>query len=1287
MIPRGDEPHLRGKKGKSTLQEKVAVFYYTLGLFCITYPVCVLCFASVIIIISWLPLVNVSFPGKAPQVWTADFNNTEEVQQPFCYVQQIVLRVAVLPWKADLTLGDAFRAPIYEAFKLLDVVRNYQDQKSLKNLGHVCLHIEAIKRTNDRSNILPQYNCLVLSPANLWDQDIQQFSQDSSILSTIFNYHSFQKGKTSVSDMVFGMHLFDTGIKRYPMRSRPRIIQYALTIFFKDFDSEFIEGLRDKLTTLYPLYQNASSSFNYKLNDTVLIKYPGEINYVEVVPLVIAFGLLFLYYYFSVRKIEIIKSKLGMAFTATFTIFCNLTMTMGICFFFGLTLNSDGGKGIIPYLTLLVGLENVLVLTKSVVATPLHLDVKIRNAQGLSNEGWSITKNLLLEITVLTFGLFTFIPEIQEFSIFSIVALITDFFLQMFFFLTILGLDMNRMSHAIEKMSQKLRNNLYQQQSFFDKPFTGVKGMVRSKSHPRLTNFPSNIVVAPQGPQEKKIPKRVKLVNIWASTRIFQRSFMLLMLMYIFLIIYKSDIMNQFLRKTVDKPVENSTIMHFESVPTVNRYPISTPDYPVSINYVTYSPLEQYTQNQTQGIEKLKHPDYTPWLKLPSRHWSAILRKYNVSISGQVIALLPNIKLSHVVRPEQAVILRNPNEKYGDTFQWQALAVALDPIDFSDETAGHSIPQSDQPFYPTSPMEIFLTTILCFISVVVLAYGVFVLYRCICSRNYAEWRASWFNDKVEEQQENQVLLEAMPIGLEVHSQEIECIATDGTNIVSACLGGQIKVFDNNTTEVISQIDRKSLFTDARSSDLASELDETLSDYESGSPPSREDSFPKLLNRINTDFSNTTDDHWDPTEYTDSKYNFNKSYRHFYYNHNFGTRLRNRYESLKGETAKRHSMENIAKRRSLNNGDDGEVRTKSNVTYSRSSSGGDSKSNTPCESGESSNFSGLKCKLSPIWCMDYLDNLIVIGCADGRLEFWEASSGDLKCIFEDGVESGINHLKIVGAKVIAVRLCGLIELLQLQTYNQGRPIDWNFTCAYRRMHVRTASAGSISEQDLKKPGNNEDDLRVIKIHSSKAHQQPITCLDCEGGRILTGSQDHTLKVLRLEDGNPVYTLHGHCGPITCLFIDRVNPATSGSGSQDGMLCVWDLLTGACMYSIQAHDGSITSLTYSESYVISLGTDERLCVWERFQGHLLNTIHVSQTFSSQVLMLAQHLVVTARSGGLIIWDVRTGDCVRTITLGRGPFVFINQLVLLRDAVLCDYGKQLMIVRFPLMTHKFD
>lgn len=66
-----------------------------------------------------------------------------------------------------------------------------------------------------------------------------------------------------------------------------------------------------------------------------------------------------------------------------------------------------------PYLVVVVGLENILVLTKSILSTPGHLDSKIRLAQGLSKEGWGITKNLLTEVTILTIGLFTLVPSIQ----------------------------------------------------------------------------------------------------------------------------------------------------------------------------------------------------------------------------------------------------------------------------------------------------------------------------------------------------------------------------------------------------------------------------------------------------------------------------------------------------------------------------------------------------------------------------------------------------------------------------------------------------------------------------------------------------------------------------------------------------------------------------------------------------------------------------------------------------------------------------------------------------------
>lgn len=413
----------------------------------------------------------------------------------------------------------------------------------------------------------------------------------------------------------------------------------------------------------------------------VIIQYSGELNYIELIPIIAAFVLIFFYFYFSVRKINIINSKLGMAFTATLTIFCNLTMTMGLCFFFGLTLTFDERKGIFPYLALLIGLENALVLTKSVSSTPFHLDVKIRTAQGVSKEGWSITKNLLLEITVLTFGLFTFVPAIQEFCIFSIVTLITDFFLQMFFFLTILGLDMSRTMISLEKSS----NSLYQPFNLFEQS-QPVKSLQKSRSHPRLSSYPASIMTNPaQNSQQQRIPKRVRLVNVWARTRFFQRSFMLLMMIWISIILYHSDIMNHYIMKIL-KEGSNKSVEYLENHTSHKWAPLINVSKSIPVNYVTYRPTEvEYQRNLTQDIEKLKYFNFASWNRLPVRLWPAVFRKYNISLRGQVIIILPNIKLSHVVSPEQVILLRNPNEKYGSKFEWQALAAALDPLDFTGE--------------------------------------------------------------------------------------------------------------------------------------------------------------------------------------------------------------------------------------------------------------------------------------------------------------------------------------------------------------------------------------------------------------------------------------------------------------------------------------------------------------------------------------------------------------------------------------------------------------------------
>ena len=211
------------------------------------------------------------------------------------------------------------------------------------------------------------------------------------------------------------------------------------------------------------------------------------------------------------------------------------------------------------------------------------------------------------------------------------------------------------------------------------------------------------------------------------------------------------------------------------------------------------------------------------------------------------------------------------------------------------------------------------------------------------------------------------------------------------------------------------------------------------------------------------------------------------------------------------------------------------------------------------------------------------------------------------------------------------------------------------------------------------------VSLVRLNWTRAHQQPISVLDCEAGRVVTGSQDHSIKIWTLEMGlTAAYSLHGHCGPITALFIDRSYPNAMGSGSQDGMLCLWDLSSGTCVYSVQAHDGSVSLLTYTSSYVISVGADDKLCVWERFQGHLLNTLPMSKLFAGSVAVLNDRLLLTSQQGSLVVWDVRSGEPIRELALGCADgSTFIRHIIVVRDYVICDYGTQLRIVSFPMMS----
>ncbi|KAI8600321.1 sterol-sensing domain of SREBP cleavage-activation-domain-containing protein [Dissophora ornata] len=157
-----------------------------------------------------------------------------------------------------------------------------------------------------------------------------------------------------------------------------------------------------------------------------------------------AYFVMFLYISLSVGRVDLVKSKYGLGIAAVATVFVSLMMSIGLCSVFGVTLTLMPWE-ILPFMIIVVGVENINILVHAVVETSMDLPVKERVGRGLGTVGVSITMTLLAELCLLIIGAMTTIPAVQEFCTFAIAAVIMDYLLQMTFFITVISIDIRRL--------------------------------------------------------------------------------------------------------------------------------------------------------------------------------------------------------------------------------------------------------------------------------------------------------------------------------------------------------------------------------------------------------------------------------------------------------------------------------------------------------------------------------------------------------------------------------------------------------------------------------------------------------------------------------------------------------------------------------------------------------------------------------------------------------------------------------------------------------------------------
>jgi hypothetical protein len=522
------------------------------------------------------------------------------------------------------------------------------------------------------------------------------------------------------------------------------------------------------------------------------------------------------------------------------------------------------------------------------------------------------------------------------------------------------------------------------------------------------------------------------------------------------------------------------------------------PDSQIKTQNVNISEDNEDKSSRTASIHRLVHHNPNLWRLLSSQHWSALFNYYNISLSGKFITILPPILLSIAVDPKSAISTRNPLESDLQIFRQflspPGLHSSIDPNDERDDYFDGMSGES----YPWSSGEIFITIGLSVPSIIFMIYVFVLMYRCMCTRNYAEWRASWSHTlRLTKGQSNKrgtnyeyFNFETNPIRLQSHEQELIHLASNSDTpfVVSSCMEGDIRVWDVLSGECHIYVKRSSSDVNENKSSLnkvfqpkhkpsgsfssdstyGSSPGNALTDFGPESPDAQTSSKPNQWQQTSNNSNNNL-----------NGYNFSP-----FYNQCF--------------SQSSQSSQNVIKDLILNA-----------VINSEEVPTNDLNSNLKIESTLS---------FEPIWCCDVFGKLVILGCRNGRIEVWDALNGDL-CFCYDDNKSGVTALKATNTKLIVARINGTLEIFHLEIIN-------GFSVSI-----------SSSSQSTPHPARGQV-IRYNLMHSVRAHLQPITSLQIESSNIITGGLDHLLKVYRSDTANCVYSLHGHCGGITNIHIDQV-----------------------------------------------------------------------------------------------------------------------------------------------------
>ncbi|PSN30658.1 F-box/WD repeat-containing protein 7 [Blattella germanica] len=165
-----------------------------------------------------------------------------------------------------------------------------------------------------------------------------------------------------------------------------------------------------------------------------------------------------------------------------------------------------------------------------------------------------------------------------------------------------------------------------------------------------------------------------------------------------------------------------------------------------------------------------------------------------------------------------------------------------------------------------------------------------------------------------------------------------------------------------------------------------------------------------------------------------------------------------------------------------------------------------------------------------------------------------------------------------------------------------------------------------------------------LHTLYGHTSTVRCMHLHGKKVVSGSRDATLRVWNIESGECLHVLVGHLAAVRCVQYDG---RLVVSGAYDYMVKVWNPEREECLHTLQGHTNRVYSLQFDGVHVVSGSLDTSIRVWEVETGACRHTLMGHQSLTSG-MELRNNILVSGNADSTVkVWDIVTGQCLQTLS----------------------------------------